>query len=407
MEKKRITYLFGSGAVIDWKAPSTPYLTKLICNSGFKCKDKGKYVTQKLKEILSDYLPFDEINFETILNAIEELMVYYSSKEYDKPNSILFPFLTERENLDLIFNYKVIGGIWGHGKNLSIPGHDDARNKLGALQGQSEKQFYLELLYKKLLTNINARISKYAYHTASHTVINTKNNKQINTHFVNWVKSHNNSIHRIYTLNYDRLFSVLLKNEYIDTFEGASFNSGLRPQKEYDFDLKKISSDFETHCHYNIHGSVFWKVYNRNMLGLDSVSLRINGAPNFTSNEWEVPIIEMEKGKKIIVSNIISGYQKTQKLSVSPFRQMQSAFDRDCLFSDKIYIVGYSFGDKHINEILRVAIKENPNVEIEIIDPGYKNGLELKAKLEIWSDTGFNPIISNDKFSEYLIKENS
>jgi hypothetical protein len=406
MERKRITYLFGAGAVIDWKAPFTTDLTELICDSGFVCKHEEKRVTQKLREILSNYFPFDEINFETILNAIEELMVYYSSKDYDKPNSILFPFLTEREDLDLIFNYKVIGGIWGHGKNLSIPGRDDAYNKGGAYQGQSEKQFYLELLYKELLTNINARISKYTYHTASHSVVNTEKNKQINSHFVNWIKSHNNAIHRIYTLNYDRLFSVLLKNNNVNTFEGASFNSGLTPQEEYDFDLKKISSDFETHCHYNIHGSVFWKVYPRNIHELDSVSLRINGAPNLTSNEWEVPIVEMEKGKKIIVSNIISGYQKTQKLSVSPFRQMQSAFDRDCLFSDKIYIVGYSFGDKHINEILRVAIKENPKVEIKIIDPSYKNDLELKAKSEIWSDTDFNPLIVNDKFSEYLIKEN-
>jgi len=351
---------------------------------------------------LCDYFSKDAVNFETIFNAIEELMVYYSSNDYNKSNSILFPFLTEREGLEMIFNYKVIGGVWGDGKGLSIPGRDDAYNKGGALQGESEKQFYLKLLYIELFTVIASEISKYAYHTASYSKVNTKDNAENNANFINWIKSHENSINRLYTLNYDRLFSVLLKNSNINTFEGASFNSGLTPTEEYDFDIKRITSDFDSDCFYNIHGSVFWKVNPRNKHGLDSVSLKINGNPNLTSNEWEVPIVEMEKGKKLVVTNIISGYQKTQKLSISPFRQMQSAFDRDCLFSDKIYIIGYSFGDKHINEILRVAIKENPEVKIEIIDPTYEDELKLKAELEIWSDTDFSPSVIDDEFGEYL-----
>ncbi|PNW26935.1 SIR2 family protein [Formosa algae] len=104
----------------------------------------------------------------------------------------------------------------------------------------------------------------------------------------------------------------------------------------------------------------------------------------------------------MVVSNIISGYQKTQKLSVAPFRQMQSAFDRDCLFTEKIYIIGYSFGDKHINEMIRVAITHNPNVKIIIIDPSYKDEKAKKAILEIWSDEIITPQVENMKFGEFL-----
>lgn len=397
---KRITYLFGAGAVIDWGAPFTSDLTELVCKSGFFCKNEEKRVTQKIFEMLSVVIPVEEINFETILSAVEELSIYFSAKEYHKPNSIIFPFLLEKEDLDLIFNYKV-DGDWGHGKKLNIPNTDLYGNS-DALHGQSEKQFYLELLYKDLLTVINNRISKYAYHTSTYSVIENKKNHVLNNFFVNWIKSHENSIHRLYTLNYDRLFSVLLKNSGINTFEGADVPSALTFKEEHGFDLKKITLDFDTHCYYNLHGSVFWKVYARNIRMLASVDIRLNDVPNFAVNELEVPVLEMEKGKKIVVSNIISGYQKTQKLSIAPFRQMQSAFDRDCLFSDKIYIIGYSFGDKHINEMLRVAINENPKMEIVIIDPSYKDELKKKAILEIWSDQILTPQVKNIKFGNFL-----
>jgi len=49
------------------------------------------------------------------------------------------------------------------------------------------------------------------------------------------------------------------------------------------------------------------------------------------------------------------GLSKAQKTSVSPFRQLLSAFDRDCFEANKLYIFGYSFGDERLKDIIRNA----------------------------------------------------
>ncbi|HRH60781.1 MAG TPA: SIR2 family protein, partial [Chitinophagaceae bacterium] len=79
--------------------------------------------------------------------------------------------------------------------------------------------------------------------------------------------------------------------------------------------------------------------------------------------------IEIEKGKQLLLTNIITGYQKVQRSAISPFRQMFSAFDRDCFEADKLFIIGYSFGDEHINDIIRNSRKYNTHVEIILVNP--------------------------------------
>jgi hypothetical protein len=67
---------------------------------------------------------------------------------------------------------------------------------------------------------------------------------------------------------------------------------------------------------------------------------------------------------------------------ITPFKQMQSSFDKDCFFADEIYIIGYSFGDEHINMSIKTAIKYNSTLKIHIVDPSYdeadgKKGYDL------------------------------
>jgi hypothetical protein len=385
---KKAVYLFGAGAAIPWNAPNTSDLTTLVLNSGFYCKNGTKRVTQKIVETLSNYFPIEEINFETILNVIEELLVFHSSRDYKNTNSFLFPFLESRCFLDEIFNYEM-NGDWQHGSSLIIKGFELESGK-SSFSNQSPQQFYLQLLYANVLTVISARVSSYSYHTTEVTKVVTENNRELNNNFYNWINSEvgNNSTVRFYTLNYDRLFSVLLKKRGINIFEGAECESELTPEEILPFDVKKIATDFTSNIHYNLHGSSFWDVRNRNHHQLPSIQYFLTGAPNLSSNLWEQPLAQMEKGKIINPSNIITGYQKTQKTSMSPFRQMQSAFDRDCLEANKLIIIGYSFGDAHLNETIRMAIIHNPNIDIEVIDPNFrKNKLDEKIGLELLSNS--------------------
>src|SRR5690606_38649365 len=59
------------------------------------------------------------------------------------------------------------------------------------------------------------------------------------------------------------------------------------------------------------------------------------------------------------------------------FRQMFSAFDRDCLEATEIFLIGYSLGDEHINDIIRNAKRYNNEVEITIVSPTFNEKDEL------------------------------
>ncbi|NOZ48172.1 MAG: hypothetical protein GXO79_15550, partial [Chlorobi bacterium] len=186
------------------------------------------------------------------------------------------------------------------------------------------------------------------------------------------------------------------KERNVSIFEVAECGSELSLDDDFPFDITRITTDFESNIHYNLHGSSFWSIQGKNYHQLPSIRFFLTGKTELPSNLREQPIIQMEKGKIINPSNIITGYQKTQKTSLSPFRQMQSAFDRDCLEAEKIIIVGYSFGDAHLNETIRMIIIHNPNAEINIIDPYFsKNKMDEKIGIELLSNSSINLSPSN------------
>jgi hypothetical protein len=105
------------------------------------------------------------------------------------------------------------------------------------------------------------------------------------------------------------------------------------------------------------------------------------------ANDFPV-IVEIDKGKDVMLTNIITGYQKSLRGLLSPFRQMQSAFDKDCIFADHIFVVGYSLGDEHINQSIKTALRYNKNVKLIIIDK-YAKCASIEGKIL----EHFHPII--------------
>jgi len=110
MKENREIFLFGAGAVVDWEGPKTSDLTKLVRESGFTLKNSDTKITEYIYQRLlkSGYID-SEINFETIINVIEELVVYHSEFNKDtRTPSLLKTFLSEND-LCNIFNYSIKG----------------------------------------------------------------------------------------------------------------------------------------------------------------------------------------------------------------------------------------------------------------------------------------------------------
>ncbi|MBD3627531.1 SIR2 family protein [Cyclobacterium sp.] len=213
------------------------------------------------------------------------------------------------------------------------------------------------------------------------------------------------SILRMYTLNYDRIFKILLDDVNIDCFEGFNVTNSIDDIKGLRADVPKIINDSNCNIHYNLHGSAFWKVLPLNDKGLPHPEVVYTGVPHLPMNDVQANV-QIEKGKPVFLTNIITGYQKAQKAMITPFKQMHSSFDRDCCNARKIYIVGYSFGDEHINECLKTALRYNKNLILEIIDPSFiSNELDKKLNSTIFqfidNESLYPKKIGENKFSYF------
>lgn len=405
MKKQTEILLFGAGGIIDWNGPPTSELTELVRESGFAIKKSTTRITEFIyNRLIENGYTKEEVNFETIINVIEELSIYYSehNKKAQTP-SILRAFLKD-DNLDCILNYSIEGEVRKHGYRLQIPAGSEYNFAKRAYHDENPNHFFLQHLLSLLITIINVRISKYAYNTNSHSVID----KQMDSSnlFKSWIRSiEKKTILRIYTLNYDRIFKVLLNDIGIECFEGYNTTETVSDMSGIRADVPRILNDFKCNVHYNLHGSAFWKVLPLDDRQLPNPEIVFTGSPELPSND-EQASVQIEKGKPVYLTNIITGYQKAQKAMITPFKQMHSAFDRDCCNVKKIYIVGYSFGDEHINECIKTALRHNKGLKLEIVDPSFiSSNLDKKLNLTIFQfveNVQLNPRkIDDNKFSYF------
>jgi hypothetical protein len=200
-----------------------------------------------------------------------------------------------------------------------------------------------------------------------------------------------NGILRMYSLNYDRNFKIILERfiENFSIFEGFDCNNTLNYGSNLTPNVPKILEDIESHVYYNLHGSAFWNVEARDENQLPNPAFYLTEVPFLSVNSYELPVWQSEKGKTIMLTNIITGYQKTQRGIFPPFKQMQAAFDKDCCFATNLYIIGYSFNDEHINASIKIAVQYNKNVKVTIIDPSFtKNDFDVNVAIKIFSCAG-------------------
>jgi len=390
MKKVKRSFLFGAGAAFEWDAPSTQALTEMILKSGFKTLDNTTPITRFIYQKLIDSgYDSKEINFEAIIGVIEELLVYYSNFDSSRRIPSLLKSFFDSKFENEIFNFSIEGGNPRHGYTLEIPKGTNYRYSKNSFQNETPQQFFLQHLIGVLLTDISSTISEYSYYSKAHSTLNV--NSASSKSFIEWMKLQKEQTSlRLYTLNYDRIFQTLLCENGISIFEGfdteipETSTYGIRPN------VNRILRDFDTDVCYNLHGCINWDVEELDFHQLANPEILYKRYPNLPVNNTPASV-QIEKGKTMMVTNIVTGYQKAQKSMIAPFKQMQSAFDIDCSLSNEIYVIGYSFGDEHINESLRTAIRHNSNLKMVIVDPHFmKNDFDVVASMKLFSATNNN-----------------
>lgn len=368
--KKNTIILFGAGAAIPWGGPTTNDLTEMIINTGFKTVNGDKYITEFIyEELLLNGFKEDQINFETVINIIEELIVYNAHFDWQKKIPGHLQGFLDLKHTQTLYNYSFRNKYTGHGYRLNIPADQEYDFGKFSYHNENPNQFFLQHLLSGILTCICERVGKYAWHTKSSSKIDF--NATHSKNFVNWIsRISRNSVPRLYTLNYDRIFKVLLEKAGIKVFEGFDCDEIIDYSEQLRANVPRILTDFDHPIHYNLHGSAFWMAEALDAHQLPNPELFLKATPDYPMNH-DFPFTQLEKGKTIMVTNLVAGYQKAQRSLITPLKQMQAAFDRDCCSADEIFIVGYSLGDEHINESIKMAMRFNPNLKLTIIDPSF------------------------------------
>ena len=150
----------------------------------------------------------------------------------------------------------------------------------------------------------------------------------------------------IFTLNYDLCIETALSTLAHKEFEnGFTRDGGWQPSR---FD----SNDCAIRL-YKLHGSLDW--VEDHVYGVCSL---------------EFPRHEMAADLAIMNLKPLLIFGTAHKLSPrEPFLTLAHAFSQCVLHTTVLVIVGYSFGDDYVNEIIRQGIERNPRLRVLIVSP--------------------------------------
>lgn len=398
--------MMGAGFAIPWGGPKTPELTDFIRKSGFKNKE-GNFINDEIFKWLVEVLnvPSENVNFETILNVIEDFIQFWSSVDGASSNG-LTPLISKEDNRwEKFLAFDLMNDRNGLVDVVPLNSSEFVLERLKNVPSNQKEVRFLEILYVNSLSILAGKISNYSYVTKS---LDKIGKPKLLAKSVNFFKSkYSQNFLRIYTLNYDRLIQKIFDSGKIPAFQGFKSEKVIPSEYHSEFDPVGVHTRLNENTIYHLHGSVFWEIESQN----GSPEFFLNYGPivpdvsNANLNQNLTEFFEIEKNRRLVLSSIITGYQKTLRTSLSPFRQMMTAFDRDCLTRDELIIVGYSFGDLHINEIIINSLKQNSNCRIIIVEPNSEVVYEfLKNHSQKWKPYSYAWGYTKEKLEGKIIQ---
>jgi hypothetical protein len=361
---KRIVILSGAGAVFPWGGPTTTELTNIIRqDTRFRTLNNvtlGDYLYTLLQAF---YVRDPEsVNFETIINFIEEFYDFFNSKAQSGYHEFNSNASIGKEINLTIYNNIFQLGSW------CIPNANAMyyyNNQRMAAIGNGIEMDYLKNVFEHFINLIINRINEY-----DSRCLNAVNN-QINNlfyDFYTYLKRTRNIVN-YYTLNYDNCPQKILNNHGRNLFDGfdVANNRGLK------YNFLRVNHVNITPTYYNLHGSIHF--------GNDIFDWICDA-----NNYFILPIgndFHNQAGKALIKTNIVTGLSKDSRTLTDPFNDFLSSFQYDCAIADIIILIGYSFSDIHINQALNRRIHlNNP----KIYNIGYVQSWQGRAPVSQYND---------------------
>jgi hypothetical protein len=151
----------------------------------------------------------------------------------------------------------------------------------------------------------------------------------------------------IFTTNYDLILEMALEKYEIPYFDGfvGTIEPFFVPECVEADGTKQTESEYPPKSWirlWKLHGSIGWRVRREN-----------SGSESIVRNASAAPI----SGTELVIYPSREKYSQSRKLPFLTYmdRLRKSMITGECL----LQVVGYSFGDQHLNEILRQGLRTN------------------------------------------------
>ncbi len=325
--KQKVTILTGAGFTVtpEFGGPSTWQLTNKLRNlkiSGYEIAglNPGEYFYKRLcyhytRNIKND-CDLSIVNFETIIHLLEEMYSHLTS--YNKSN-------VKNNDLSLVRVSSKFKGVKPSFLILKEKIKKDLE-ELRTAQNIPHLSEIVRTIYRYFIDSVISELK-----ALNSDELNT-GLKGFDENFLNIHLPESKFVRRFYSLNYDTWL-----NKYLGIYDG--FDS------KGNFESDKVLTEFDADCHYNLHGSILWL----NDINENKVSKLTTPVNYLNYNQNSEHGINREP---LIATPIITGYNKLGRINYTPYLQFYYAFQNDILNSDMLIVIGYSFSDTHVNNIL-------------------------------------------------------
>ncbi|MBY5690342.1 hypothetical protein HFO41_16140 [Rhizobium leguminosarum] len=327
---KRAVLLFGAGASVEYKAPSTVAITakierQVMADDWMKACG-GDTAYQAIKNRLQSYLQRpDDVNFEQIYHCAHELSYSFPHTEgaMNEFRPLLPAFTTLTEPLDA--------------------------RALRALCG-------------KITDVIYSQFSAACYgNPLSLAPLSAFIEKIRRTH-----------ITRIYTTNYDDFILQAAP----DLYTGFANVAAAGPQQ---FELRKFWERSDDASVFYLHGSVHLGFPHPMPQGSEIGDLYWFHARDEARKHarFDGSDVSRMDGTQIMRTSVVTGLDKLSRLQQRPMSHYYAGLAADLMRADIIYVIGSGLTDLHLNSWLHEARSLSPAVPLLFVD--YWNGHFLEA----------------------------
>lgn len=178
----------------------------------------------------------------------------------------------------------------------------------------------------------------------------------------------------VVNLNYD---NILFRSTPFEVETGFDKNGVFEPHR--------IINNKKWNFFYHLHGSVHF------YYGQSEHTFEIRFADDFTrkdvveSNRSFRSFNETAEGFPVLSRPIIVGYGKAWQIQREPYLFYYNDLARRIDEADKILFIGYSFGDLHLNNLIKMSLTHKKKKKIVILD--YTTQLDgFCSRWDLWTD---------------------